>query len=105
MRQDPEAIMIGEIRIRTASIAVQAGADRAMVISTIHSDRRLASRPVDQHEHRAVFVGIQYRRGAWPRLLRTICEHCKVETQPNAEQLGLLPEEFVIDHILYRAGM
>ncbi|MED5278587.1 MAG: ATPase, T2SS/T4P/T4SS family, partial [Verrucomicrobiota bacterium] len=39
MRQDPEAIMIGEIRDpETASIAVQAGLTGHMVISTIHSD-------------------------------------------------------------------
>ena len=38
LRQDPEVIMVGEIRdAETASIAVQAGFDRTSVISTIHS--------------------------------------------------------------------
>ena len=103
MRQDPEAIMIGEIRDpETASIAVQAGLTGHMVISTIHSDStagvyaRLINMNIEPFLLASSIAGV-----LGLRLLRTICEHCKVETQPNAEQLGLLPEEFVQSTTFY----
>ena len=96
MRQDPEAIMIGEIRDpETASIAVQAGLTGHMVISTIHSDStagvyaRLINMNIEPFLLASSIAGV-----LGLRLLRTICEHCKVETQPNSEQLGLLPDDF-----------
>ena len=103
MRPDPEAIMIGEIRDpETASIAVQAGLTGHMVISTIHSDStagvyaRLINMNIEPFLLASSIAGV-----LGLRLLRTICEHCKVETQPNAEQLGLLPEEFVQSTTFY----
>ena len=103
MRQDPEAIMIGEIRDpETASIAVQAGLTGHMVISTIHSDStagvyaRLINMNIEPFLLASSIAGV-----LGLRLLRTICEHCKVETQPNAEQIGLMPEEFVQSTTFY----
>ena len=103
MRQDPEAIMIGEIRDpETASIAVQAGLTGHMVISTIHSDStagvyaRLINMNIEPFLLASSIAGV-----LGLRLLRTICEHCKVEAQPNAEQLALLTDEFIQSTTFY----
>ena len=70
MRQDPEAIMIGEIRDpETAAIAVQAGLTGHMVISTSHSRSAIHSqhgrclRTPHQHGYRALSFGVQHHRG------------------------------------------
>ncbi len=71
MRQDPEAIMIGEIRDpETAAIAVQAGLTGHMIFSTIHSDSTVGGFcPAHQYGYRAVSAGLQYHGGAWLALV------------------------------------
>jgi len=103
MRQDPEAIMIGEIRDpETAAIAVQAGLTGHMVISTIHSDStagvyaRLINMDIEPFLLASSITGV-----LGLRLLRTICTHCKTEDQPNPEHLTLLPEGFVKETTFY----
>ena len=65
MRQDPEVIMVGEIRDpETAGIAVQAGLTGHLVISTIHSGVSAgAFTRLDQHGYRAVYAFIQHPGG------------------------------------------
>ncbi len=106
MRQDPETIMIGEIRDpETAAIAVQAGLTGHMVISTIHSDStagvyaRLINMEIEPFLLASSITGV-----LGLRLLRTICPHCKTKTQPNPEHLTLLPEEFVEETTFYTGG-
>jgi len=103
MRQDPEAIMIGEIRDpETAAIAVQAGLTGHMVISTIHSDStvgvyaRLINMELEPFLLASSITGV-----LGLRLLRTICPRCKTEHQPNPEHLSLLPEAFVKETTFY----
>jgi len=103
MRQDPEAIMIGEIRDpETAAIAVQAGLTGHMVISTIHSDStvgvyaRLINMELEPFLLASSITGV-----LGLRLLRTICPRCKTEDQPNPEHLSLLPEAFVKETTFY----
>ena len=103
MRQDPEAIMIGEIRDpETAAIAVQAGLTGHMVISTIHSDStvgvyaRLINMDIEPFLLASSITGV-----LGLRLLRTICPRCKTKAQPNPEHLNLLPEAFVEETTFY----
>ncbi len=103
MRQDPEVIMIGEIRDpETAAIAIQAGLTGHMIISTIHSDStagvyaRLINMDIEPFMLASSITGV-----LGLRLLRTICPHCKTEDQPNAEYLTLLPENFVEETTFY----
>ena len=103
MRQDPEAIMIGEIRDpETAAIAVQAGLTGHMVISTIHSDStagvyaRLINMDIEPFLLASSITGV-----LGLRLLRTICPHCKTKDQPKPEHLTLLPEDFVKETLFY----
>ncbi len=81
LRQDPDKIMIGEIRDKeTLEIAIKAALTGHMVISTLHTNDSISSIP------RMVDMGIQHYliSGALvaiqaQRLVRKICTHCKAE--------------------------
>ena len=103
MRQDPEAIMIGEIRdAETAAIAVQAGLTGHMIFSTIHSDStagvfaRLINMDIEPFLLASSITGV-----LGLRLLRTICPHCKTPSQPSPEHLSLLPDGFAEENVFY----
>jgi general secretion pathway protein E len=94
VRQDPDVIMIGEIRdLETAQIAVQSALTGHMVLSTIHTNdaaatiNRLLDMGVEDYLLTSTIAGIQAQR-----LLRTLCPHCKEAYHPVEEvieQLGL----------------
>ena len=98
LRQDPDKIMIGEIRDQeTLEIAIKAALTGHMVISTLHTNDSISAIP------RMVDMGIQHYliSGALvaiqaQRLVRKICTHCKViEDVPSsvlAELKGLVPD-------------
>ena len=94
LRQDPDIIMIGEIRdLETAQIAAQAALTGHLVLSTLHTNSaagsvtRLLDMGVEDYLLASTLNGI-----AAQRLLRTLCTHCR---EPNpamaeiAEQMGL----------------
>jgi len=89
LRQDPDVIMIGEIRDpETARIAVQAALTGHMVISTVHTNTALAAIP------RLLDLGIEdylladvMRGVAGQRLLRRLCEDCKRPSTPAEAKL------------------
>ena len=95
VRQDPDVIMIGEIRdLETAQIAVQSALTGHMVLSTIHTNdaaatiNRLLDMGVEDYLLTSTIVGIQAQR-----LVRTLCPHCKEAYHPVDEvvkELGLL---------------
>jgi len=84
LRQDPDKIMIGEIRDKeTLEIAIKAALTGHMVISTLHTNDAISS------IHRMVDMGIAHYliSGALvaiqaQRLVRKICTHCKTVDQP-----------------------
>ena len=87
MRQDPDIIMIGEIRDpETAEMAVQAALTGHLVISTVHTNdapsaiSRLLELGVPAYLLRATLIGIMAQR-----LVRTLCEHCKEPTKISDE--------------------
>lgn len=95
MRQDPEVIMIGEIRDpETATIAVQAGLTGHLVISTIHSDSttgvfaRLINMGIEPFLLASSICGV-----LGMRLMRTICSGCVTRDEPDATHLSLVPQE------------
>lgn len=82
MRQDPDIIMVGEIRdIETAKMAVQAALTGHLVLSTLHTNdapsavSRLLDLGVPGYLIKATVLGIMAQR-----LVRTLCPHCKKET-------------------------
>ncbi|NVK22343.1 MAG: type II/IV secretion system protein [Kangiellaceae bacterium] len=90
LRQDPDIIMIGEIRDReTAQMAVQAALTGHLVISTLHTNdapsamTRLVEIGVEPYLLNATMLGVMAQR-----LVRTLCTYCKQEqdTDPVAWQ-------------------
>lgn len=82
LRQDPDIIMIGEIRDReTAEMAVQAALTGHLVLSTLHTNdapsaiARLTEIGVPPYLITATLIGVVAQR-----LVRTLCPHCKQET-------------------------
>ena len=83
MRQDPDIIMIGEIRdMETADIAIQAALTGHLVISTLHTNdapsavTRLLDIGVPSYLIQSTILGVMAQR-----LVRTLCPHCKQETE------------------------
>jgi general secretion pathway protein E len=78
LRQDPDVIMIGEIRDReTARIAVQAALTGHLVISTIHTNSALAAAPRLLDLEVEPFLLADVLRGlVGQRLVRRLCPHC-----------------------------
>ena len=79
LRQDPDIIMIGEIRdLETAEMAVQAALTGHLVLSTLHTNdcpsaiTRLLELGIPPYLIRATVLGIMAQR-----LVRTLCPHCK----------------------------
>jgi general secretion pathway protein E len=79
MRQDPDIIMVGEIRdLATAEMAIQAALTGHLVLSTLHTNdapsavMRLLELGVPYYLIESTVVGIMAQR-----LVRTLCEHCK----------------------------
>ncbi|MNY14880.1 Type II secretion system protein E [compost metagenome] len=94
LRQDPDVVMVGEIRDReTAEIAVQASLTGHLVLSTLHTNSavgavtRLVDMGVDAYLLASSLVGVLAQR-----LLRTLCPHCKAPYNADAaacQRLGL----------------
>ena len=79
MRQDPDIIMVGEIRdLGTAEMAIQAALTGHLVLSTLHTNdapsavMRLLELGVPYYLLEATLIGIMAQR-----LVRTLCVHCK----------------------------
>jgi general secretion pathway protein E len=79
VRQDPDVIMIGEIRdLETAQIAVQSALTGHLVLSTVHTNdapstmNRMLEMGVEDYLLTSTIIGILAQR-----LVRTLCPHCK----------------------------
>jgi len=84
LRQDPDVIMIGEIRdLETAQIAVQASLTGHMVFSTLHTNDSLSAftRLIDMGLE-PFLVASSVREVMAQRLVRRLCPHCRQPHQP-----------------------
>ncbi len=87
LRQDPDVIMIGEIRDKeTAEMAIQASLTGHLVISTLHTNdaasaiTRLQDIGVPPYLVNATLLGVMAQR-----LVRTLCSHCKKAVAPDEQ--------------------
>jgi len=87
LRQDPDIIMVGEIRdLETAQMAVQAALTGHLVISTLHTNdapaaiTRMLELGVPYYLIRSTFIGVIAQR-----LIRTFCPHCVETTDVDVE--------------------
>jgi general secretion pathway protein E len=90
LRQDPDIIMIGEIRDQeTAQIAIQAALTGHLVLSTLHTNSAPATitRLLDMGVEPYLIASSVILAMA-QRLVRRLCENCKVAYKPSAEILA-----------------
>ncbi len=90
LRQDPDVIMVGEIRdLETAEIAIQSALSGHLVLSTLHTNdaiaafTRLIDMGVEPFLVAAPLKGVQAQR-----LVRRLCSHCAYPQTPPAEILS-----------------
>ncbi|MGE0314823.1 MAG: GspE/PulE family protein [Lautropia sp.] len=89
MRQDPDIIMIGEIRdLETAEMAIQAALTGHLVLSTLHTNdapsavTRMLDLGVPSYLINSTLIGVMAQR-----LVRTLCKHCKSPDGEIAEDV------------------
>src|SRR5208282_3101800 len=100
VRQDPDIIMVGEVRdAETASIAVHAALTGHLVLTTLHTESAAAAIP------RLLDLGVEgfllkstLRAVIAQRLVRVLCDRCKVKTR-------LTPEDLLADPRLSALGL
>jgi general secretion pathway protein E len=94
LRQDPDIIMIGEIRdLETAQIAVQASLTGHLVLATLHTNdaasavTRLADMGVEPYLLASTLLGVLAQR-----LVRTLCVSCRTAAPATAGEQALLAD-------------
>lgn len=106
MRQDPDIIMVGEIRdLETAQMAVQAALTGHLVLSTVHTNdapstiARLLDLGIPAYLINATLLGVTAQR-----LVRTLCPHCKEESTISAAdwQQLVAPWKVTVPAKIYR---
>jgi len=109
LRQDPDVIMVGEMRdLETSQIAIQASLTGHLVISTLHTNdapgavTRLVDMGVEPFLISSTLMGVLAQR-----LVRTICKDCKTGFEPTEQQIELLslkPEDVAGKELFYGSG-
>ncbi len=109
LRQDPDIIMVGEIRdIDTSEIAIQASLTGHLVFSTLHTNDAAGAvtRLIDMGVE-PFLIASTLEAVLGQRLVRTICNNCKTEYQPTPdllEQLGMTEQQVGGRPFFYGAG-
>ncbi|MGM0369789.1 MAG: type II secretion system ATPase GspE [Bacillota bacterium] len=105
LRQDPDVIMVGEIRdIETAEIAIQAALTGHLVLATLHTNdaagaiNRLLDMGVANYLLASTLNGVLAQR-----LVRRLCSECKSSYQPDKSQLKILDRELSTGDQIYKA--
>jgi len=92
LRQDPDIIMIGEIRdTETAEIAIRAAITGHLVLSTLHTNDAVSSisRLLDM-DIKPYLVSSSLKGIVAQRLVRKVCQHCAEEYYPAEDELLLI---------------
>ena len=92
LRQDPDIIMVGEMRdLETSQIAIQASLTGHLVLSTLHTNdapgavTRLVDMGVEPFLISSTLMAVLAQR-----LVRTVCKKCRTPFEPTEQQLALL---------------
>lgn len=95
LRQDPDVVMIGEIRdLETAQIAVQASLTGHLVLSTLHTNSaigaitRLDDMGIEPFLLSSSLIGVLAQR-----LIRLLCKHCKKPMQATSRECEIMHQE------------
>ena len=105
LRQDPDIIMVGEIRdAETARLATQAAMTGHLVLSTLHTNdapsavTRLYNLGIEPYLVGATVAGVMAQR-----LVRKLCQHCKESSEPTPTEKRTLERLSGGVEVLYRA--
>ncbi len=105
LRQDPDKIMIGEIRDQeTLEIAIKAALTGHLVISTLHTNDAVSSIPrmvdmgIEPYLISGALIAVQAQR-----LIRKICTHCKTEDNIPKHTLDSY-KKHIPEHTVFRKG-
>jgi len=105
LRQDPDKIMIGEIRDQeTLRIAIQAALTGHLVLSTLHTNdavsaiNRILDMGIETYLVSGAVVAIQAQR-----LVRKLCFHCKMETVLDGRMLSEI-QDMVPENAVFYTG-
>jgi len=109
LRQDPDVIMVGEMRdLETSQIAIQASLTGHLVLSTLHTNdapgavTRLVDMGVEPFLISSTLMGVLAQR-----LVRRVCSSCKTPFEPTDQQLtqlSLSPEDIAGKEFYYGSG-
>jgi general secretion pathway protein E len=108
LRQDPDVIMVGEIRdSETAEIAIQAALTGHLVFSTLHTNdsfgamTRLLDMGIEPFLVSSSVIAVMAQR-----LVRRVCPSCREAYQPSREEIEDLgiPAHEIMGHTIYKAG-
>lgn len=104
LRQDPDIIMVGEIRDKqTARVAIEAALTGHVVLSTLHTNdapgalMRLMDMGIEPFLINAAVTGIMAQR-----LVRKICPSCRVQDRPTVHESALLKKHGLTLDSLYK---
>lgn len=92
LRQDPDVIMVGEIRDReTAGLATQAALTGHIVLSTLHTNDSMGVVPrlIDMNVEKYL-IPPTLNVAAAQRLLRRLCSDCKIKTKANSGEASII---------------
>jgi general secretion pathway protein E len=106
LRQDPDIMMVGEIRdLETAQVAVQAALTGHLILSTLHTNdaasalTRLLDMGVEDYLLTSTINGV-----VGQRLVRTLCPHCREAFEPVPQLWDrICPDAPQRDRLLYRS--
>lgn len=95
VRQDPDIIMVGEIRDKdTAEIAIQSALTGHIVLSTLHTNTAAGAIP------RLIDMGVEpflisssLNTVVAQRLARKLCDHCQIDYKPSSQELAAINSE------------
>ncbi len=106
VRQDPDIIMVGEIRDKvTARIAIEAALTGHLVLSTLHTAdaasaiMRLIDMGIEPFLLNAALSGVLAQR-----LVRKLCQECKTSRKATVDEKKLLKKFGIADDIIYEAS-
>jgi general secretion pathway protein E len=106
LRQDPDIIMVGEIRDHeTAEVAVRSSMTGHFVLSTLHTNSavgsvtRLIDMGVERYLLAPMLVGLVAQR-----LVRRLCPTCRVQDRATDADQALLGDAIEVGQPIYRAG-
>ena len=107
LRQDPDIIMVGEIRDReTAALATQAALTGHLVLSTLHTNDALAVIPrlMDMSVEKYL-IPPTLNVAAAQRLLRRLCPECKIKTRANSGEEKIINDAIMGMPVEYRKDL